>query len=79
MFIALASLPSRSQHGLRVAMIVTLVVLWSPPVYFALVAVHGMYLVCPVLMLFAVSAVMSKKYVSKDLSRQSHHPQLTRT
>jgi len=78
MFIALASLPSRSQHGLRVAMIVTLVVLWSPPVYFALVAVHGMYLVCPVLMLFDVSAVMSKKYVSKDLSRESHHPQLTR-
>jgi hypothetical protein len=78
MFITLASLPSRSQHGLRAVMIITLVVLWSPPVYFALVAVHGMYLMCPVLLLFAVSAVMSKKYVSKDLSRESHHPQLTR-
>jgi hypothetical protein len=78
MFIALASLPSRSEHGLRAAMIFTLVVLWLPPVYFALVAVHGMYLMCPVLFLFAVSAVLSRKYVSKDLSRESHRPQLTR-
>src|SRR5258705_9853585 len=38
MFLAWASLPTRSQGALRVALIFTLVVFWLPPVYFALVA-----------------------------------------
>jgi hypothetical protein len=78
MFIALASRPSRSYRGLRAAMLSTLVVLWLPPVYFILVAFHRMYLMCPVLLLFTLSAVLTKKYVSHDLSRETHHPQLTR-
>ncbi len=78
MFIALATLPPRSQRGLRAATLFTLVVLWLPPVYFVLVAFHDMYLMCPVLLLFALSAVLIKKYGRQDLSRESHHPQLTR-
>ena len=78
MFIALASLPPRNHRVLRVVMIFTLVVFWLPPVYFVLVAFHGMYLMCPALLLFALSAVLSWKYSSKDLSRESDHPQLTR-
>jgi hypothetical protein len=78
MFIALDSLPPRNHRGLRVVVIFTLVVFWLPPVYFVLVASHGMYLMCPVLLLFALSAVLSKKYLSEDLSRESHHPQVTR-
>jgi hypothetical protein len=78
MFIALASLPPRSHLGLRVVMIFTLIVFWLPPVYFVLVASHGMYLMCPVLLLFALSGVLSKKYSSEDLPRESHYPQATR-
>jgi uncharacterized membrane protein len=78
MFIALASLPSRSQRVLCAVMIFTLVLFWLPPAYFVLVAFHGMYLMCPVLLLFALSAVLTKRYVSQGSSRDSHHPQLTR-
>ena len=74
MFIALASLPPRNHRVLRVVMIFTLVVSWLPPVYFVLVAFHGMYLMCPVLLLFALSALLSKKYASQDLSRRAIIP-----
>ena len=64
-FIALSSLPARSHRGLRAAMIFTLVVFWLPPAYFILVGLHGMYLMCPVLLMFAIAAVMSAKYASQ--------------
>jgi hypothetical protein len=67
MFIAWASLPQRVHRSLRAALIITLVVFWLPPVYFVLVAFHGMYLMCPVLALFAITAVLSAKYAGKGL------------
>ena len=67
LFIALANFAPRSQRGLRAAMVFTLVMLWLPPVYFVLVAFHGMFLMCPVLALFAVSAVLSAKYAGQSL------------
>src|SRR6266568_431847 len=79
MFLALASLPHRSHRGLLAAMIFTLVIFWLPPVYFVLVAFHGMYLMCPVLALFAISAVLSAKYAGQALSRENHQPQVLRT
>jgi uncharacterized membrane protein len=78
MFIALASLPPRHHRVLRVVMIFTLVVFWLPPVYFVLVASHGMYLLCPLLLLFSLSAVLTKKYLSQGLPRESRHLQVTR-
>jgi hypothetical protein len=77
MFIALASLPSRGHRGVRAALIFTLVVLWLPPAYFILVAFHGMYLMCPVLALFAIAAVVSKKYVGRASLRENSRPQVT--
>jgi len=79
MFLALASLPHRSHRGLLAAMIFTLVIFWLPPVYFILVAFHGMYLMCPVLALFAISAVLSAKYAGQALSRENHQPEVLRT
>ena len=67
MFLAWAGVPARSQGALRVALIFTLVVFWLPPVYFALVAFHGMYLMCPVLGLFTISAVVSARYAGQGL------------
>jgi hypothetical protein len=78
MFIALASLPPQKYRVLRVVMIFTLVVFWLPPAYFVLVACHGMYLMCPVLLLFTLSAVVTKKYLRQGLPRESHHLQVTR-
>lgn len=66
MFLAWASLPGRTHRGLRAAIIFTLVVFWLPPVYFALVAFHGMYLMCPVLALFAIAAAVSAKYAGEE-------------
>lgn len=66
MFLAWASLPSMKQRALRTAMIVTLLVFWLPPVYFVLVAIHGMYLMCPVLALFVIAAVVSAKYAHNE-------------
>ena len=67
MFLAWASLPMLSQGALRMALIFTLVVFWLPPVYFALVAFHGMYLMCPVLALFTISAAVSARYAGEGL------------
>jgi Glycosyltransferase family 87 len=77
-FIALANLPPQSHSSLRVAMIFTLVVFWLPPVYFVLVALHGMYLMCPILLVFAITTVLSTKYVGQALSRESNYPEVTR-
>jgi uncharacterized membrane protein len=71
MFLAWVGLPARCQGTLRVALIFTLVVFWLPPVYFALVAFHGMYLMCPVLALFTISAVVSARYAGEGLGPEN--------
>ncbi len=71
MFLAWESLPPPSLRVLRAAMIFTLVVFWLSPVYFVLVALHGMYLMCPVLALFAISAVLIAKYAGKGLPTEN--------
>jgi hypothetical protein len=50
---------------LGVAMIGTLVLFWSFPIYFLLVAWHCLYLMCPVLLLFTYSAVLGAKYLGR--------------
>ena len=62
MFLGWAGLPSKDRRVLRAALIFALVVFWLPPVYFVLVAVHGMYLMCPVMALFVIAASLSAKY-----------------
>jgi len=65
MFLVWSSLPAPGHRGLRGALVFALLVFWLPPVYFALLAVHGMYLMCPVMALFAVAAVASAKPAEK--------------
>ena len=47
-----------NRSGLRVPAVVALAVLWTPPVYFALVASHRLYLMCPILVVFVFSAAL---------------------
>jgi hypothetical protein len=65
MFLAAAGF-SHSGRGeyrtLRTAMKLTLVLFWFFPVYFLFVAWHCLYLMCPILLLFAYSALLGAKY-----------------
>lgn len=61
LFLALSTLPSRNQLWVRNIMIATLALFWLPPIYFVLVAVHRLYLMCPLLLLFMLSAVFAAK------------------
>jgi hypothetical protein len=57
LFLVAAHFPGRDRLALRLALGITLVLFWIPPLYFALVAWHGLYLMSPVLIVFALSAL----------------------
>ena len=78
-FIALAVLPPRNCRALRAAVIFTLVIFWLPFVYFILVAIHGMYLMCPVLLLFVTLLLLNAKYTSGPHQLQQYDRQITQT
>jgi hypothetical protein len=44
--------------SLRLTAVLAPAVLWTPPVYFVLVASHRLYLMCPVLLVFVLSATL---------------------
>ena len=52
-----AHFPGRDQLALRLALGITLVLFWLPPLYFALIAWHSLYLMSPVLIVFGLSAL----------------------
>ena len=52
-----AHFPGRNRPALRLALGITLVLFWIPPLYFALVAWHSLYLMSPVLIVFGLSAL----------------------
>jgi hypothetical protein len=66
LFLAAASF-SRSDapghRGLRIAMTTAIVLFWAFPIYFLFVAWHCLYLMCPLLLLFAYSALLGAKYL----------------
>jgi hypothetical protein len=67
MFLAAAGLSTSGVKGhrhLRIAMKLTLVWFWFFPIYFLFVAWHCLYLMCPILLLFAYSALLGAKYLS---------------
>ena len=41
----------------------TLILLWSFPLYFVLVAIHDLFLLCPILLLFTFTALFQAKYL----------------
>lgn len=59
LFIALASVHAFPNRSWRGVMVCILTVFWFPPSYFTLVGTHLLYLMCPILFLFAVSLVLS--------------------
>jgi len=56
--LVLAHFPPAEYTKLRLIIAVPLVVFWMPPIYFALVNWHCMYLMFPMLMIFAMSAIL---------------------
>jgi hypothetical protein len=56
--LVLAHFPRAEYTKLRLMIAVPLVVFWMPPIYFALVNWHCMYLMFPMLMIFAMSAIL---------------------
>lgn len=61
-----ANLPDRRYRGSRWALLTSLVLFWTVPIYFLFVAWHCLYLLCPVLLLFALSALMASKYAGQQ-------------
>ena len=55
MLLAARHFPGQGRPALRLVLATALVLLWIPPIYFALVAWHGLYLMSPILLVFAVS------------------------
>jgi hypothetical protein len=68
MFLVAASLSgfkplSALQRSLQIAIIATLALFWTFPLYFVCVAWHCLYLMCPVLAVFAFSVLLTARYV----------------
>jgi len=66
LFIALANSPKRKHRELRWTLTATVVLFWTVPIYFLFVAWHCLYLLCPVLLLFAFSTLLASKYVGRQ-------------
>ena len=66
LFIALANFPERKHRKLRWTLTATVVLFWTVPIYFLFVAWHCLYLLCPVLLLFAFSTLLASKYVGRQ-------------
>ena len=59
LFLVGANFPPRPHQGLRSTLAATMVLFWVFPIYFLFVAWHCLYLMCPVLLLFGISALLS--------------------
>jgi hypothetical protein len=66
LFIALANFPDRKHRELCWILTATIVLFWTVPIYFLFVAWHCLYLMCPVLLLFAFSTLLASKYVGEQ-------------
>ena len=70
LFLAGANSPPRPHRGLRFALAATMVLFWLFPIYFLFVAWHCLYLMCPVLLLFAISALLASRHIKKQTSSE---------
>ena len=66
LFIAVSNLPDRSHWELRWTLMTTVALFWTVPIYFLFVAWHCLYLLCPVLLLFAFSTLLASKYAGRQ-------------
>jgi hypothetical protein len=65
-FLAGANFPPRPHEALRLVLAGTMALFWCFPIYFLFVAWHCLYLMCPVLLLFAASAVLASKHAKEQ-------------
>jgi hypothetical protein len=70
LFIAAANFANLGDRELRWTLMATVVLFWSFPIYFLFVAWHCLYLLCPVLLLFAFSTLLASKYVGSNTPAQ---------
>jgi hypothetical protein len=66
LFLVAANFCGRRHRKLRWTMMATLVLFWIVPIYFLFVAWHCLYLLCPALLLFALSALQASKYAGQQ-------------
>jgi glycosyl transferase family 87 len=72
MFLAMATFSGSraiNHRAMRITMTITVLLFWAFPIYFLFVAWHCLYLMCPLLLLFAYSALLGAKYLG--LQRQA--------
>jgi hypothetical protein len=65
LFLTAATFPSRQYPGFRAALATTMVLFWCFPVYFLFVAWHCLYLMCPILLLFSISALLASGHITR--------------
>ena len=66
LFLTGANFPSRQHRGLRLALSATMVLFWSLAIYFLFVAWHCLYLMCPMLLMFAISALLAARHMTQQ-------------
>jgi hypothetical protein len=72
LFLAMAHFPRAQNKWLRIILSITLALFWTPPVYFALVSWHCMYLMFPVLLIFAMSALLLARSSTEYSQGEGH-------
>jgi hypothetical protein len=66
LFVAGANFPQRQYRGLRFALGATMVLFWTFAIYFLCVAWHCLFLMSPILLLFAFSAILAAQYARQQ-------------
>ncbi len=66
LFLTGASFPSRQYRGFRASLAATMVLFWCFPIYFLFVAWHCLYLMCPILLLFSISALLASRHIPRQ-------------
>ncbi len=66
LFLVGASFPRRPHQVLRSTLAATMALFWAFPIYFLFVAWHSLYLMCPVLLVFGISALLASREVTEQ-------------
>jgi len=66
LFVAGANFPQQQYRGLRFVLAATMVLFWTFAIYFLCVAWHCLFLMCPILLVFAFSAMLAARRASQQ-------------
>jgi hypothetical protein len=79
MFLVVVHFPSPGRRALRLVLAVALVLFWTPPVYFILVAWHGLYMLFPVLIVFGLAALRMARIPAEGILEERSVRERVRT